>query len=160
MVLGWWILRMLVGKGVVPWFWNCTFSPPVVDRDRWAVLSSVLELKLSWFSDFAMFSHVSVVSKPGKKTHENTVLHSITNSWNIDGTNEKIGSKRYSTLQFHSGNSIHPVDGRNLSPVEVGSLSLYSQGVLYITRVQDVFRQPTSSFSMFYFGDGEWDRWR
>ena len=67
MVLGWWILRMLVGKGVVPWFWNCTFSPPVVDRDRWAVLSSVLELKLSWFSDFAMFSHVSVVSKPGRK---------------------------------------------------------------------------------------------
>ena len=21
-------------RGVVPWFWNCIFSPPVADRDR------------------------------------------------------------------------------------------------------------------------------
>ena len=80
MVLVWWILQTLVGRGVVPWFWNCIFSPPVADRHRWgAVLSSVLELKTTWFPDLAMFSHVSVVFEPEKKSaREITVLHSIT----------------------------------------------------------------------------------
>lgn len=41
-VLVWWLLQMLVGKGVVKWVWNSIFSPPVA-----AVLSSVLELKMT-----------------------------------------------------------------------------------------------------------------